>query len=261
MPVVGSALGRLIAGAKSACCAVMGRPSRWQRRADQLAAATQQPVESRHQFDWKFDDDDERIFDKRQLIFRLMQLSKNALFESRVQVRHLMSRRVGTVLPNASVEEAVKLMRQRRVRHVLVCNPKGHLVGIISDRDVRGKNASTVAELMTPHPITIAPDAAINPAITVMMRRGISCLPVLKQGRLCGVLTTTDLLLALQCTLQILMRANAEVGGSSAIDGLGDSGPIAADAMQPTDDARNDAAPRSDSEVDITITPSPLAPG
>ncbi len=260
MASISSAVSRPAAWVKKVWLAAADRLSGSRRRNAVHERPSHPTGDQQAAFDWKYEVDNDRIFDKRQLIFRLMQLSKNALFESRVQVRHLMSRRVGTVLPNASVDEVVKLMRQRRVRHVLVCNLRGDLVGIISDRDARGKCASTAAELMTAKPVTIAPDAAINPAITVMMRHGISCLPVLKQGRLCGVLTTTDLLLALQCTLQMLMRANAEAGGSSAIDGLGESGPTTPDANETDNAARQDEASPCESRVDITMTPSPLAP-
>ena len=42
------------------------------------------------------------------------------------------------------------------------------------------------------------------PAASAMLERNISCLPVVKDGRLCGVLTTTDLIMTLQCCLQTL---------------------------------------------------------
>jgi diguanylate cyclase (GGDEF)-like protein len=46
----------------------------------------------------------------------------------------------------------------------------------------------------------------VSAAITYLMNENISCLPVVEGGRLCGVLTTTDLVLTLQCTLQLWLR-------------------------------------------------------
>ena len=63
---------------------------------------------------------------------------------------------------------------------------------------------------MTADPITVTPDSLINPAITQLVNRHISCLPVVEDGRLVGVLTTTDLMLTLQCTLQLLHRVAVE---------------------------------------------------
>jgi len=54
--------------------------------------------------------------------------------------------------------------------------------------------------------LTATPDTPLNPAITFLLNENISCLPVVDDGRLCGVLTTTDLVLTLQCTLQLWLR-------------------------------------------------------
>ena len=51
----------------------------------------------------------------------------------------------------------------------------------------------------------------MSPAITLMLDRHISCLPVVKDGVLVGVLTSTDLMMALQCTLKILGQLAAEL--------------------------------------------------
>ena len=54
--------------------------------------------------------------------------------------------------------------------------------------------------------LSIAPETPLSPAITYLINENISCLPVVDNGRLCGVLTTTDLVLTLQCTLQLWLR-------------------------------------------------------
>ncbi len=63
---------------------------------------------------------------------------------------------------------------------------------------------------MTSNPITVSPDDLIGPAVTGMMNRNISCLPVVDEGCLCGMLTSTDLMMALQCCFQVLQAAAAE---------------------------------------------------
>ena len=53
-----------------------------------------------------------------------------------MKVSQLMTRQLITVAPMDPVEHAVKLLRRRHVRHLLVAN-RGELVGIISDRDIK----------------------------------------------------------------------------------------------------------------------------
>ena len=63
---------------------------------------------------------------------------------------------------------------------------------------------------MTTDVTTVSDDARIIPTITLMMEKGISCLPVLHNDQLCGLLTSTDLMMALQCSLQVLSKMAAE---------------------------------------------------
>ncbi len=115
------------------------------------------------------------------------------------------------VLPTCSANEVKNLFPHQFIRHVLVCTAAGKLVGIISNRDLANRSANTAKELMTPRPITVEPDCLIGSAVTRIMENQISCLPVVKDGEVCGVLTSTDLMMALQCSLKILERVASEI--------------------------------------------------
>lgn len=163
------------------------------------------------------------LFLKRQNILRIISSDMQVLLESRLEVRHLMSKRLTTVSPKDSVKSIVETMTTNRLRHLLVCE-KGKLVGIISDRDLHKMNAQTAADLMTRNPYCAEPDSAIVPAITQLMNKRISCLPVTSDGELVGVLTTTDLMMALQCTLQVLGKLSAELFGPDELDTVMEKG-------------------------------------
>lgn len=159
--------------------------------------------------DAAFDAAKQRIFDKRQTILHAVSADTAALFNSQMDVRHLMTAKVTRVFLETPAEKVQKLFRVERLRHLMVCDASDKLVGVISDRDLRKANARTAEQLMTPDPETASPDDLIGPAITRLMNLHVSCLPVIENGRLCGVLTSTDLMMALQCCLQILRAATA----------------------------------------------------
>jgi CBS domain-containing protein len=62
---------------------------------------------------------------------------------------------------------------------------------------------------MTPNPMTVGPETPLSPAITTLITKHISSLPVVQSGKLIGVLTRSDLMLSLQCILQALQKASA----------------------------------------------------
>ena len=145
-------------------------------------------------------------FTKRQEILRILTRDMKMLLESRMTVGQLMSR-VVTVIPGSTrKDEMLDMMKGGKIRHLMVCRDRAELQGVISDRDVHQKEGDIAMDIMTANPITVSPDSPINPAVTQLIEKHISCLPVVEDGRLIGVLTTTDLMLALQCSLQVLHR-------------------------------------------------------
>lgn len=108
--------------------------------------------------------------------------------------------------PDQSFAELVGLMASRPFHHVLVVDGEERLHGVISDRDVLRAmsrisdwNKKMVSEVMSRDSITTTPDTAISAALKIMLDKRINCLPVLgADQRVCGILTSTDLLRAYQ---------------------------------------------------------------
>lgn len=147
-----------------------------------------------------------RLHAKRQRLWQALLSDSDLLLKNRLEVRHLMTREATIVAPKADLAEMHALMTSNRVRHLLVCDGGGRLLGIISDRDLRGKAGGTARELMTRELKTVSPHTALGAAITCLIEEGISCLPVVNGPKVCGVLTTTDLVLTLHCALQVWLR-------------------------------------------------------
>ncbi len=146
-----------------------------------------------------------RIYAKRQSLLRALSNDSDLLTRNQVAARHLMTKQLLVVSPTTSVAELKTLMESNRVHHLLVCEKGMRLVGVVSDRDLHGRG-KTARAVMTPRPYSVAPDTPLGPAITCLINRHISCLPVVENGRLVGVITTVDLALVTQCVLQLWLR-------------------------------------------------------
>jgi len=133
-------------------------------------------------------------------------------------VRDWMSKDVLTVDPKTPIAEAYRLMKERKVRRLPVVKD-GRLIGIVTLGDVREASPSsatslsiwelnylwaqlTVDRVMKTHVITIAPDATIMDAASLMLEHKISGLPVVDDGTLVGIITESDIFRMLVTTEQ-----------------------------------------------------------
>lgn len=109
-------------------------------------------------------------------------------------VRDWMTRKLVTLSPEASVADALSLCRERRIRHIPILE-EGHLVGIVSDRDLRDASpalgdadrANTlqrirVGDVMTREVITADPQDSIENVAQEMYDMKIQSLPVVAEG-------------------------------------------------------------------------------
>lgn len=119
-------------------------------------------------------------------------------------LRGSMSTDLLTVAPQDSTQAVARAMTARRVSSALILEGDV-LAGIITDRDLRTRHVAEalpantpVAAVMTPAPETIDVDSTLFDATLLMTRRGYHHLPVTDEGRLAGMVTTSDLILARQ---------------------------------------------------------------
>ena len=118
-------------------------------------------------------------------------------------VGQLMTRDLFTVRPDDVVDLAVSLMEWQHIRHVPVEDEEGRLVGLLSLRSllrlmVRGLKGErstkpvAVRDVMRTQVVTVEPDMTLRDAIVQMRRNKVGCLPVVKDGRLVGIVTEHD---------------------------------------------------------------------
>ncbi|MBS3907034.1 MAG: CBS domain-containing protein [Syntrophaceae bacterium] len=118
-----------------------------------------------------------------------------------------------TIGPDANFFEARALIHDKGVRHLPVVDKNNHLIGIVTDRDVREAAPSDatllsvqelnyllgklkVSAIMTPKEklITITSETLIEEAVKLMRDHKIGCLPVVEGEKLYGIFTETDAL-------------------------------------------------------------------
>ncbi len=131
-----------------------------------------------------------------------------------MKVKELMQTKVFTVAPNDSVDRVFFLLHYEKIRHLPVLERR-KVVGIVSDRDLykvlgpRGRERTISGEGKAPElhvipkkvrhimkrgVITVEPDTDAGKAAGLMGRRKIGALPIVRNGRLIGIVTATDLL-------------------------------------------------------------------
>src|SRR5271166_1479884 len=114
-------------------------------------------------------------------------------------ISRLMTFGPATVSPRDTLQTAATLMAQGGYRRVPVVDDD-QLVGIISDRDVRAHSgyleSTKITAAMTSDPKTVTPRMSVEDAARLMIEHKIGGLPVVENGKLVGILTTTDVLKA-----------------------------------------------------------------
>ncbi len=121
------------------------------------------------------------------------------------KVRDYMSKEVVAVPETVTVGTARNLMLERKIKRLVVVDGGGRAVGVITSTDLaralakrgapwkwRNPENSLVSRFMTRDPVCISPDASLEEAGRIMLERGISGLPVIRDGRVIGVITKTD---------------------------------------------------------------------
>ena len=117
------------------------------------------------------------------------------------RVEQLMSTDLITVRPRDPIKLVRSILLWSNIRHLPVETDDGQLLGMISTEKLweRGEARETLqglcaADVMHPHPPTVAPDTPIEEALRLMTSEKLTCLAVLRNDKLVGVLTERDCL-------------------------------------------------------------------
>jgi CBS domain-containing protein len=107
---------------------------------------------------------------------------------------------VFTIRPEHSVSEMATLVANKKIGAVVVCDAKGQIVGMVSERDIvkavadYGKGAldMPIRNIMTSPAVTCTPSETVKKVLEVMTERRIRHLPVVEKDHLVGIVSIGD---------------------------------------------------------------------
>lgn len=118
-----------------------------------------------------------------------------------MKLRDIMTNPVIRIHPEESVAVAARTLANYNIGALPVCGSDGRVCGLLTDRDIvtrclaanRSPSATTVREVMTANIIAARPDMEAAQAALIMGREQVRRLPVMENGKLCGMVSLGDL--------------------------------------------------------------------
>ncbi|PLR79155.1 acetoin utilization protein AcuB [Bacillus sp. V3-13] len=122
-------------------------------------------------------------------------------------VEEIMKTNVCTLFSDSTIADAIVLMEQKKIRHIPIINEDNRLIGLVTDRDIRDATPSIfraeeykedlqkpLETIMKRNVITGHPLDFVEEIAALFYEHHIGCLPILKDQKLVGIITETDLL-------------------------------------------------------------------
>jgi acetoin utilization protein AcuB len=124
-----------------------------------------------------------------------------------VIVEEIMKTEVVTLSTQNTIADAIEQMDRKKIRHIPIIDDAENVVGLVTDRDIRDATPSIFysnehrdvldkplktlmkTDVITGHPLDFVEEIA-----AIFYEHNISCLPILKEGKIAGIITETDLL-------------------------------------------------------------------
>lgn len=118
-----------------------------------------------------------------------------------MHVKQIMSSPVIRILEDEPVSVAARTLTRYNIGALPVCAADGKLSGVITDRDIvtrclaaeRSAENTKVRDIMTAQVLSVEPDTDLSVAAHIMGTRQVRRLPVVENGRVCGMLSLGDL--------------------------------------------------------------------
>ena len=108
----------------------------------------------------------------------------------------IMTRKVCTIHPEASVQEVAQLLSRQRISGAPVVNADGMIIGIVTEADIISKvdrEGLRVADIMSHEVIAVKEETSVNEIATLLTARKIKRVPVVRNGKPVGIVSRADI--------------------------------------------------------------------
>jgi len=113
--------------------------------------------------------------------------------------RDIMTRKVYTIFPEASVQEVAQLLSRKSISGVPVIDNDGKMIGIVTEADIIGKvnrEDLRVADIMSAEIIVVDEETPVGEIAMLLTERKIKRVPVMRHGKLVGFVCRADIVQA-----------------------------------------------------------------
>ena len=110
--------------------------------------------------------------------------------------RDIMTRKVHTISPEASVQELAQLLSRHDISGVPVVSKDGNIIGIVSEADILGKvvrEGLRVADILSAEIIFVDEQTRVGEIAALLTERKIKRVPVMRNGKLVGIVCRADI--------------------------------------------------------------------
>lgn len=122
-------------------------------------------------------------------------------------VKQIMNKNVTTLPPTATIEKALHVLKEQKIRHLPIVDEENQVIGIVSDRDLRDASPSTllkntdkkelqneVQTIMTYPVVTVHPLDFVEEIARIFYEKEFAAVPVIDNDRLVGIVTEKHML-------------------------------------------------------------------
>lgn len=144
-----------------------------------------------------------------------------------ITVSEIMTAQPYTLVADASISDAIKLMADKHIRHIPIINETNKLTGIVTHRDLLAATGNKldventlentlsnkpVSEIMTSHVLTVEENTELINAAKLLEHHKFGALPVIKDKQIVGIVTDSDFLAVTINLLEQLAANEPEEG-------------------------------------------------
>lgn len=115
-----------------------------------------------------------------------------------MRARDIMTKEVITISAYAPIYELTRLLAERDISGVPVCDEGGKVIGMVSEADlIAMKNGTRVIDIMNPEVITVGPETPVEEVAALLHMKNIKRVPVFEKDQMVGIISRADIVAAM----------------------------------------------------------------